>query len=182
MSVVCSTAISDHGPQDLALLRASPFVHRNGKRLRRQRCTDAFAHVVLKQPDRRTVFLVYASGKCVTLGCRSAEELMASSLWVSAILGTGSEPQVRNVVCSFRVKHTLCLPVLHLLTGGSYEPELSPALIFKPIKGEPVTAMAFSSGKVTVTGIKAFDLVSRLCGEVSRLLSCRSDADQRGCS
>ena len=184
MSIVSSTAVVQHEPQDLAILSKSKFKHINKKRLRRTRYTNAFNNVTLKYPFKPIVFLVYANGKCVILGSRSDADLNEANAWLRIELASRvtSLPHVSNYVYAYETKFygeksTVLQKLFTRLrvmfphrTFGSFDPELSPALIYNPESCKTAKAMIFSSGKVTITGLKTKQDIVRVREELDYIV------------
>ena len=183
MPVVSSTAVFAIEAQDLVAVSKSPYVHRNGKRLRRIRKTSCFRQVVIKHPSKKVVFLVYASGRCVVLGCRTQAEIEDSVAWLSHVQNSKllKEPVVSNLVYAYEIDFrkrgftSRLLPRLYKLfvqskTGACiYEPEISPALILNPSFSPKTTVMLFSTGKITVTGCRTLAQIDETKGVIDRV-------------
>lgn len=162
MRIVCTTAIARIECQELHKLTDSCYVHKSTKRLRRARKTTAFHHVRWSMPDTKIVFLIYASGRVVILGCVSDAQLTCAVDWLSTQLATQvlQPPSVCNVVSCLDLGQ---LPPLHSLAQRltdsghdvSFEPELSPGIVLR-MKDPNSTTMLFRSGKAMVTGVNAF--------------------------
>lgn len=173
-------------PQNLAQLIHHPNLYFKTKRDRRSRASSAFKHVILNQPHSHAVFLVYESGSCVILGCRSQTEITDAGRWIAQSLNSRiiSEPRVRNVVYVFAAEEACRWPILsrlhaHLLNKYtvSYEPELSPALMFSPQCQPNAKVMVFGSGKINVTGLRSFADIPFVVKEVIKALTPSENCD-----
>ena len=182
MPVVNITATVTIEPQNLALVKQLPEVYLKKKKVKRQRQINAFSRVVLSMPTSKVVFLVNASGKCVCLGARSAEEVNAACEWLCERLSTKPKgpPVVRNIVYSYRSAFgKLSLEELYNSIQaqqpgryfGSYSPELYAALIYQPIAVKGVTALIFRPGAVNITGLKCFEDIEPVLAELGYILN-----------
>lgn len=179
MPIVSSTATLTLKAQKLKWVRRSKFRYINDKNLRRKRKCHAFHNVILKMPGSSIVILVYASGKCVILGSRDVFELEMTTAWLSDTLKSDVlvRPKISNYVFTFTLSDTrISLTVLYEAAkqkykenASRYNPEISPALIFHPQSSPGSTAMIFSSGKVTITGLKDKEVIQTVCEEIIRL-------------
>lgn len=182
MSVVCTTAVVTIEPQELACLKDSPFVHQSQKKLRRLRKSGSFQHVIWKMPSSRAVFLIYRTGKVVILGTTSICELRDASSWLASALKSKiiEKECISNIVYSCkrdftRIKNTLqtLFNDIRQYNDGAvrYEPELSPALIFKPKTCPSVTVMIFRTGNITITGLKNKIEIADTCKCIDTVLN-----------
>lgn len=181
MSIVCTTAVITIEPQELTRLKQSQFVHQSHKKLRRTRKHDSFKHVIWRMPTSRVVFLIYGSGKVVILGTTSVSELQQASEWLVSELGSKiiEAANVSNIVYACKrdlSEMKISLPDIYhnIMKHGDgsvrYEPELSPALIFKPMS-QSATAMIFRTGNITITGLKSNTDIANICTSIDTLLN-----------
>lgn len=175
MPIVSSTATVKFGPQDLSFLRKSNYVHVKTKKDRRPRQSSAFKHVILKHPDKNVVALIYESGRCVILGSRSCNELLLARDWLQGILGPSSSTvDVANLVYVSDTLTNLDLNETHIIIAlirddhnfGGFNPEISPALIYKSNMILKAKAMVYRSGKITITGVRTCDDVNAVREEL----------------
>lgn len=142
----------------------SPFVYDNKKRLRRQRKTSAFKHVVWRYPKGdKIVFLIYETGRIVILGGCCESDILSACQWLADNLCSTlvEQPVIRNVVVCTNIGTLMPLNILanRLRDVGyniCYEPELSPGIILRILN---TTSLVFQSGKLTMTGIQDFEHV-----------------------
>ena len=177
MRVVCTTATARIERQELSKLTDSFYVHTSGKRLRRQRKSTAFRHVQWSMPGSNVVFLIYANGRVVILGCVSTQQLDEAVNWLSLQLGSVvlQQPSISNVVTCMELGE---LPQLHVLAQSlrvrghdvSFEPELSPGVVLRS-KHPKSTAMLFRSGKAMVTGVNDLSIVDDVANAIRDAVS-----------
>lgn len=179
MAVVCSTAVIRLEKASLPDLKSSHYVYVKKKKDRRQRCSQAFNHVILKKPHSKIIYLVYGNGKCVILSARSPHEIMRATSWICKAIGTKllSLPVVKNVVYVHWYDMPNASNVLSRLFDDlkttrrvSLEPELSPALIIDSHTCPQAKIMIFRTGKVNITGIQDFESLPNVVNEVDGLL------------
>ena len=136
------------------LVRALPCAEYNAKR---------FAAVTARLVRPKTTALFFSSGKVVCTGARTVNAArLALQKFARLVAGTG----VRVCVCNITIQNVV--GAARLATGldlerlrashslaSSYEPELFPGLIFRPLsKEQNVVFLVFRSGRVVVTGGK----------------------------
>ena len=117
----------------------------------------------LRQP--RCTLMLYAPGKAMVTGARSAEDAAVAvrkAAKLLALAGYGdvriSDFKVENIVGSTDVRFPIRLEALATdwKTYTSYEPEIFPGLVFR--MHEPkISVLVFVSGKVVFTGARNLD-------------------------
>lgn len=179
MAVVNTTSTMQIEPQNLAELRSHPNLYFKNKNDRRRRDTASFRQVILFKPRSRALFLVYASGKCVILGCRSQKKIRRAGRWLAKTLGSRvvQKPRLRNIVYVFKTKAIRCSGDLIEMVASlmrtdyrpSFEPEISPALMLSPSSVPLAKVMIFRTGKVNVTGLTSFKMIRVVKHEIRSL-------------
>lgn len=121
-----------------------------------------FAAVIMRLREPKATALIFASGKLVITGTKSAHNSSLATKKIAYILERiGFQPtdhinfKVQNIVgtvdCGFPIR--LEGVAFAHPTFSSYEPELFPGLIYR--LGQPkVVLLIFVSGKVVITGAK----------------------------
>lgn len=116
---------------------------------------ERFSGLTIRLLEPKASAHLFYNGKVVCIGAKSVEDLDRIGHKISRILNElGYEPkfvgfEVKNMVGSCSVGFQINLPQLLRVYGGSYEPELFPALTCK-VRG--VTLLVFYTGKVIATG------------------------------
>lgn len=152
MEMVNSTSVASLDSQiDLEDVRKSKY-HVKKK-------NSPFPVVVWKK--NKITFLIYKSGRCVILGCRSTQQVCDEAHWLSSTIGCG----LKHVeICNLVFSATTCPQNLTQLYEtvrsknkghfGTYEPELSPAFIYH-VKDLKAKVLIFRTGKIIITGISS---------------------------
>ena len=136
---------------------------------------EQFPGLVIRIKDPKTSALVFNSGKVVSTGAKTIEQVRESLKQIIKSLEKINikitiEPKltIQNIVASGSVGMDLNLNVLAMkLQNTEYEPEQFPGLVYKlnvEQKGEKVfkaTFLLFSNGKVVCTGTKSEDQVHK---------------------
>ena len=133
-----------------------------------------FHAVIMRIRDPKTTTLIFASGKMVITGAKSAEHArLAARKHARAIQKVGFQTgfkdfKVQNFVGSCSVGFYIRLEGLKYQnpTFASYEPELFPGLVYrvagassrrlrgKSVPGQSSVLLIFANGKVVITGAK----------------------------
>jgi len=122
-----------------------------------------FAAVTTRLVRPKTTALFFASGKIVCTGARTINAVrLAVRKFTRMVELTGVNVELRDFRVQNIVASTTCSAGVDLLAmqrahtlASSYEPELFPGLIFRPIHGTDSTVfLVFASGRVVVTGAK----------------------------
>ena len=176
MEVVNSTyTLKLSSKLDLENLTQSPFVAKP-KRTRRPRKTEKFKVVVWK--NNGVTYLLYANGKCVMLGCRSLQDMYEATEWIKQILLMDSKENfvLHNVVGTFKVDCEINLRKLSETLRairkdyGYFEPELTPALVYRPQCFPKATCLIFRTGRVIMTGVVSFKILNQMYTEIFELI------------
>ena len=121
-----------------------------------------FAAVIMRLREPRATALVFASGKLVITGTKSAHNSSLATKKIAYILErVGFQPadfinfKVQNIVGTVDVGFPIRLEGVAFAhpTFSSYEPELFPGLIYRLVQPR-VVLLIFVSGKVVITGAK----------------------------
>jgi len=121
-----------------------------------------FAAVIMRLREPRATALVFASGKIVITGTKSAHNSSLATKKIAYILErVGFQPasfinfKVQNIVGTVDVGFPIRLEGVAFAhpTFSSYEPELFPGLIYRLVQPR-VVLLIFVSGKVVITGAK----------------------------
>jgi len=123
---------------------------------------EQFPGLVIRIKDPKTSALIFSSGKIVSTGARTIEQVEASikkiikSLEkINIKIKIKPEIKIQNIVASGAVGMPLNLNELAMkLDNTEYEPEQFPGLVYKLQKGR-ATFLLFSNGKVVCTGTKS---------------------------
>lgn len=134
------------------LVRALPCAEYNSKR---------FAAVAARLVDPKATALFFGSGKIVCTGTKSKNAARLALLkFVRLVRCLNPEVSmynfvIQNVVASAQFPFHLNLSALRAKCGAeaSYEPELFPGLIYRPVLTHLVF-LVFSSGRMVITGAK----------------------------
>lgn len=154
--VTCNINCAIHLP---ILVTAYPFCEWNKKK---------FAALTLRFRHPKTTCLVFASGRLVCTGGRTMDHARLSVLQTCVMIKNVGYSQavvrsfkVQNIASAFRYSQDhLNLEKLfeEYPAQTSYEPELFPALVFRPrVKG--VVFLVFESGRVVITGSRSREAV-----------------------
>lgn len=127
---------------------------------------NKFHALVMRIRDPRTTTLVFASGKLVVTGAKSAElARLAGRRHARAIQKCGFDTKftdfrvqnfVGSVACGFHIRLEGLAHVCHQF--ASYEPEIFPGLVYRMVR-PGVVCLVFANGKVVLTGAKSEDMV-----------------------
>ncbi|MBN1330790.1 MAG: TATA-box-binding protein [Candidatus Heimdallarchaeota archaeon] len=128
---------------------------------------EKFPGLVLKIPNPKVSSLIFASGKMVITGAKSAEMLhVAAEEIVKVLKAAGAKitgkPQVtvQNIVASGNINAIINLELASIMLEGSmYEPEQFPGLIYR-IREPKTVLLLFQSGAFVCTGAKKEEFVS----------------------
>lgn len=181
MPVVNITATLTIEPQDITLLQQLAEAHEQKKKHRRKRLDNAFKVARMVKPNSSVIFLVYASGNCVCLGGRNMDEVTKASKWLARGLKSKliRKPSVKNIVYNHKSIHgPVSLETLYAKLRAtqqerhavSFEPELSPALIYQPASVAGCKALIFRPGSVNITGLKHFDQIAHVLEELEYIM------------
>ena len=154
--VTCNVHCSIHLPR---IVSRYPFCEWNKKK---------FAALTLRFSAPKTTCLIFASGRIVCTGGNSMHAVRLALLQASVMIRDAGYPAatvnafvVQNIASSFAFPHdALDLEALFCEHPAqtSYEPELFPALVFRPqVKG--VVYLIFESGRVVITGSRSVEQV-----------------------
>lgn len=184
MPIVNITATVDFGPQNLAVVSSLPEAWTQKKKVKRVRMKNAFKCARLRKPGTKIVASVYENGKIVILGARHEYQVDDTCNWLSIILKSTqkSAPQIRNIVYSLQLSSAVRLEELYKSLRelpnsrdfGSFNPELSPAFIYRPLAVDGIKALIFRPGKVNITGLKTSADIPVVVEEIQRLVSWNS--------
>ena len=127
---------------------------------------NKFHALVMRIREPRTTTLVFASGKVVITGAKSAALAhLAGRRHARAIQKCGYQTRfgdfkVQNFVGSAGCGFGIRLEGLahQYYPSASYEPEIFPGLVFRMVKPR-VVCLVFANGKVVLTGAKSQDMV-----------------------
>lgn len=183
MSVVCTTSVVILESLQLDTLHGHEFMHVKRKPDRRKRRTECFDHVILRNPQKGHVYLLYRNGKVVILGALTAEETRLASCWISIVLRKRiiCPVEIKNIVFVYTSPHfkdqeaklslsKLFFRLQEKYPRVQYEPELSPALMFNAKTCSTAKVMIFRTGRVNITGIRDFTQISQLRHEIETAL------------
>ena len=141
---------------------------------------DNFPGVVYRTEDPRAATLLFRSGKLVSTGASSVEDVHAALDGVFDDLRElgieiADEPgiTVQNVVASADLGQRLNLNAIAIglgLENIEYEPEQFPGLVYR-LDEPSVVVLLFGSGKAVVTGAKTREEVERAVTEVESRLT-----------
>jgi len=154
--VTCNINCPIHLP---CIVARYPFCEWNKKK---------FAALTLRFSSPKTTCLIFASGRIVCTGGNSMHAVRLALLQASVLIRDAGYPAatvksfaVQNIASSFAFPHgALDLEALFCEHPAqtSYEPELFPALVFRPqVKG--VVYLIFESGRVVITGSRSVEQV-----------------------
>lgn len=120
-----------------------------------------FPGLMLKLKTPAITFLVFSSGKMVSVGGKSIEESKkAVKKMVKLFQKTGSKISddsiitIQNIVASSHLERKINLDLADIRLRGLYDPEGFPGLFYR-MKDPKVTILLFESGKVVITGAKS---------------------------
>jgi len=137
-----------------------------------------FAAVIMRLREPRATALIFASGKMVITGAKSAHNAMLAAKKFSYIVErVGFKPQdlidfqVQNIVGTVDVGFPIRLEGLVYAHSrfASYEPELFPGLIYRLVSPR-VVFLIFVSGKIVLTGAKTESDLSEAMAKIHPLL------------
>lgn len=123
---------------------------------------EQFPGLVYRIEEPKTATLVFSSGRMVSTGAKSVEEVhiavhkIVEELQKMEVLGDMVEPEieVQNVVASASLGAKLDLELAaYTLSDVIYEPEQFPGLIYR-MKDPKVVILLFTTGKLVITGAK----------------------------
>lgn len=138
-----------------------------------------FAAATMRFTDPRTTCLVFGSGRLV---CTGACTLIAAKVTILQAIQlvklAGYQPRVsdfhvQNIASAFEHSESLNLAALYSRwpEETNYEPELFPALIFRPSIESNGVYLIFESGRVVITGCKTVQGVQDAYRNALRVLS-----------
>lgn len=129
---------------------------------------NRFPGLIYRTTDPKATNLLFRSGRIVTTGAQSIEDLSASvQILFDALDALGlpvpDQPDVtvRNMVCSADLGHQLNLNAIAIALGleqVEYEPEQFPGLVYRLVEPS-VVILLFGSGKAVVTGGNTWEMV-----------------------
>ena len=141
---------------------------------------DNFPGIVYRTEEPRAATLLFRSGKMVSTGASSVEDVHAALNGVFDDLRElgieiANEPEitVQNVVASANLGQRLNLNAIAIglgLENIEYEPEQFPGLVYR-LDEPSVVVLLFGSGKAVVTGGKTREEVERAATEVESRLT-----------
>ena len=166
--VTCNINCPIHLP---TIVSRYPFCEWNKKK---------FAALTLRFSSPKTTCLIFASGRVVCTGGNSMHAVRLALLQASVLIRDAGYPRakvksfaVQNIASSFAFPHgTLDLEALFCEHPAqtSYEPELFPALVFRPhVKG--VVYLIFESGRVVITGSRSVAQVDEAYSTMMAILN-----------
>jgi len=123
---------------------------------------EQFPGLVIRIKEPKTSALIFSSGKIVSTGARTLDEvrqsirkIMKSLEKINVKIKAEPEIHVQNIVASGSVGMDLNLNFLAMkLDNTEYEPEQFPGLVYKMPEAK-ATFLLFSNGKVVCTGTKS---------------------------
>lgn len=126
-----------------------------------------FAAATIRFVDPRSTCLLFGSGRVVCTGAQTLNGARVTLLQTEHLVrGAGYKPKitdfvVQNIASSFEYPSTIDLDALFkkFPNETNYEPELFPALIFRPSVTDNGVYLIFESGKVVITGCKSTNSV-----------------------
>ena len=139
---------------------------------------EQFPGLVLRIKDPKTTALIFSSGKIVSTGARSLEQVEASlQRIIEAVAKVGVKVTIKpkiavqNLVASGTINANLNLNRLAMkLPNTEYEPEQFPGLVFKLMDAR-ATFLLFGNGKVVCTGTKSPDEVGVAIEKLVKVLN-----------
>ncbi|KAK0641332.1 hypothetical protein B0T16DRAFT_461407 [Cercophora newfieldiana] len=136
-----------------------------------------FHALIMRIRDPKTTTLVFATGKMVITGAKSAElARLAGRKHARMIQKCGFQTKfmdfkVQNFVASCSTGFYVRLEgiVSRYPDFARYEPEIFPGLVYK-IAGANITMLVFTNGKVVITGVKEVDKIYESFAKVYPIL------------
>ena len=125
---------------------------------------EQFPGLVLRIPEPKTANLLFGTGKMVSTGGKSLDDIQAAVGKVKETLAEfdvefKGEPDVEivNLVSSVKTDLELNLDRLaYRMEGVEYEPEQFPGMVFRTIKPK-AAILIFSTGRFVVAGAKSLE-------------------------
>jgi transcription initiation factor TFIID TATA-box-binding protein len=150
-NVVATADLSQHLDLD-AILKVTPGAKYNPQR---------FPGLVYKLKRPKTTTLLFASGKMVCTGARSAKSAKTAIAQVikelrgqGIIIMANPDSEIENIVASGDLRGTIDLEIVaERLCKTMYEPEQFPGLIYNMNEPKAVL-LVFASGKIVCVGAK----------------------------
>ena len=147
------------------------------KELEEAQYTPAFPGMVIRTDNPKAAVLLFASGKMVCAGAKSAGlagQAIGAILRLLYAHGVEADGQpavtIQNMVATAELGCPLLLDrAVSLLPRAMYEPEMFPGIVCRMVDPK-VTVILFASGKMTLTGAKSYDDVLRAFASVRLLL------------
>lgn len=123
---------------------------------------EQFPGLVIRIKEPKTSALIFSSGKVVSTGAKTVDEVRQSLTKIKETLkklniNITIEPEIniQNMVASGSIHMDLNLNTLAMkLDNTEYEPEQFPGLVYK-LKEAKATFLLFSNGKIVCTGTKS---------------------------
>ena len=128
--------------------------------------------------------VVFHSGKMISAGASSIRSAFGNLTHAKRLLTDAGiagdvklSPRVRNIVASLDIGHTLDLArVVRSSPDVIYEPEQFPGAMLKT-KGESISFLVFSSGKVVIAGAKTMAELKSAAKRIEELDSFLRDGN-----
>lgn len=138
-----------------------------------------FAAATMRFTSPRTTCLVFGSGRLVCTGaCTLIEAKVTIMQAMEMVKNAGYNPhvtdfRVQNIASAFEFSSSLNLAQLYSKwpEETNYEPELFPALIFRPSIQSNGVYLIFESGRVVITGCKTIQGVHNSFQNALRVLT-----------
>lgn len=156
-----------------------------------------FAAITIRLGSPQCTMLLFTSGKMVLTGCKSFMEVLLASMNALYMLRT-CLPGVKFELCDVAIQNIVGNADLHLKAGEkldlnafyedhnvycTYQPNMFPGLIYRPVHVDLVILLFFS-GRVVLTGARTMKCVYEgwnalfpLIKTYKREVSCASGAD-----
>ncbi|KAK5658357.1 hypothetical protein OQA88_2333 [Cercophora sp. LCS_1] len=123
-----------------------------------------FHALIMRIRDPKTTTLIFASGKMVITGAKSADQARLAARKHARIIQkvgfntTFTDFKVQNLVASCPLGFYVRLEGLNAANHlfSRYEPEIFPGLIYR-IANPKVVALVFANGKLVLTGAKGLE-------------------------
>lgn len=126
-----------------------------------------FAAATIRFSDPKSTCLLFGSGRIVCTGARTLNAARVTILQACHLVRCAgyspkvSDFKVQNIASSFEFSSSINLDQLFnkYPEETNYEPELFPALIFRPSIQNNGVYLIFESGRVVITGCKSMESV-----------------------
>jgi len=138
---------------------------------------EQFPGLVIRIKEPKTSALIFSSGKIVSTGARTLDDvrqsirkIMKSLEKINIKIKDEPEIHVQNIVASGSVGMDLNLNFLAMkLDNTEYEPEQFPGLVYKMPQAK-ATFLLFSNGKVVCTGTKSEEQLHKVLDQLQATL------------